>query len=142
MVDIWNEFADMEMRFYSAGQPDRERHGDGWFAALSGVRNGELNVCGLTPGATRASAAALVAALGDLPALVFTSQLVGNEVRALLVAEGFEIASTREPLMRTAVAPAPMPGPFRIAAATPSQIGLATRVTAEAHQGRRATSAR
>ncbi len=133
MADIWNVFAELEMRFYAAAQPDRARHGDGRFAALSGVRNGELNVCGLAPTATRASAEALLAVLGDLPALVFTSELVGHDVRAPLVADGFEIVATREPLMRTRVAPAPIPGPFRIAPATPSQIGSAVSVTAQAH---------
>jgi Acetyltransferase (GNAT) domain len=133
MSDVWNVFAELEMRFYAAAQLGRARHGDGWFAALSGVRNGELNVCGLAPSATRASAAALLAVLGDLPALVFTSELVGDDVRARLVARGFEIATTPEPLMHTRFAPAPMPGPFRIAPAAPTQIGSAISVTAEAH---------
>ena len=122
------------MRFYPAAEPDRARHGDCWFAALSGVRHGELNVCGLAPGATRASAAALLAALGDLPALVFTSELIGDDVRALMVIGGFEVAPTREPLMRTTSPPAAMPGPFRTAPAKPSEIGSAIRVTAEAHR--------
>lgn len=133
MSDIWNTFAELELRFYAAAEPDRARHGDGWFAALSGVRHGELNVCGLAPGATTASADALLAALGDLPALVFTSELVGDDVRAQLVTGGFEAVPTREPLMHTGVPPAPLPGPFRIAPATPSEIGSAIRVTAEAH---------
>jgi hypothetical protein len=123
------------MRIRTSGRldGDRARHGDGWFAALSGVRNGELNVCGLAPSATRASAAALLAVLGDLPALVFTSELLGDDVPAPLVADGFEIVPTREPLMRTRVAPVLIPGPFRIAPATPSEIGSAISVTAQAH---------
>ena len=133
MPDIWNIFAELELRFYAAAEPDHARHGDGWFAALSGVRHGELNVCGLAPGATTASAEALLAALGDLPALVFTSEQVGDDVRSHLVTGGFEAVPTREPLMRARSAPAPTPGPFRIAPATPSEIGSAISVTAEAH---------
>ena len=133
MPDIWNIFAELELRFYAAAEPDRARHGEGWFAALSGVRHGELNVCGLAPGATTASAEALLAALGDLPALVFTSEQVGDDVRSHLVTGGFEAVPTREPLMRARSAPAPTPGPFRIAPATPSEIGSAISVTAEAH---------
>ena len=133
MPDIWSTFAQLEMRYYAAAEPDRARHGDGWFAALSGVRHGELNVCGLAPGATTASADALMAALGDLPALVFTSEQVGADVRGRLVTGGFDAAPVREPLMHSCGPPAPLSGPFRIAPATPSEIGSAVRVTAEAH---------
>jgi GNAT superfamily N-acetyltransferase len=129
----WNVFAELETRFYTAARPELAQRGEGWFGAISGVRHGELNVCGLTPGATRASASALLGALGDLPAVVFTSELVGDEVREQLVAEGFEVAATPEPLMRAQAAPATLPGTFRIAPATDGQIGFAISVTAEAH---------
>ncbi len=133
MSDDWNVFADLETRFYSAAAPQRAGRGDGWFAAISGVGHGELNVGGLMPGATSESAAALLAALGDLPALVFTSELVADDVRAPLVDEDFEVVTVREPLMRAHAAPPVLPGAFRTAPARPSEIGLAIGVTAEAH---------
>ncbi len=133
MSDVWRVFAELQLGFYAAADPARARRGDGWFAAISGVRHGELNMCGLEPEATTASVAGLLAALGDLPGVVFTSQFVSDHVRASLVGEGFEIAVTREPLMRAGVPPTPVPGPFRIAPATTDQIGAAIGVTAEAH---------
>ena len=133
MPDLWDVFAEIEYKLRTATGADGARRGHGWFAALSGQDHGELNVCGLGPQATAASARELVAVLGELPAVVFTSEHAGGDVRGVLVAEGFNVASAREPLMWCVERPAAAAGPFRIAPATFDQVGYAISLAAEAH---------
>jgi GNAT superfamily N-acetyltransferase len=54
-------------------------------------------------------------------------------VRGVLVAESFDVASVREPLMWCVEPPAAAAGPFRIAPATFDQVGYAISLAAEAH---------
>ncbi len=132
-METWARLAEIEFRLRTAARPEGALRGDGWFAALSGQDHGELNVCGISPVGTTTTAVDLAAAIGDLPAVVFTSQHVAADVRDVLIGVGFEAAMTPEPLMHVASCPLPVAGPFRAAPATTAEVGYALRLTSEAH---------
>jgi len=130
----WQGLAALEAVVHGTGEGARAESGAGWFAAISGVANAELNVGCATPQATAASAGEIARALGDLPAIVFTdSQAVA--FRAELAAFGFEVADTVEPLMACDRAPAEVRAPYRIDVAhTSEERAYALDLVAEAHQ--------
>jgi hypothetical protein len=134
VTNPWDVFAEIEFRIRTPGRPDGARRGHGWFAALSGQDHGELNICGLAPDATPASARALTDVLGGLPAVVFSSEHADDEARAVLVANGFAVATVPEPLMWCAERPAAADGRFRIEPASADHLGHAISLTAEAHR--------
>jgi GNAT superfamily N-acetyltransferase len=134
VTDPWAVFADIEFAFRTAARPDGALRGDGWFAAVTGQDHSGLNICGLRPDATPESAAALVSVLGQIPAVVFTSEHVSAEARDVLLAEDFAVAGLPEPLMWCAACPAPVAGPFRVEPAAAEQVGPAIRLIAEAHR--------
>lgn len=132
-MDPWAALAEIEFLLRTAGNPAGAVRGPGWFGAISGMDNAEMNVCGIGPDGTPAAAAEVVAAIGELPVVVFTSEHVGDDVRAVLVDAGCEVSPAPDPLMTSIVRPAPADGPFRIAPAEPDELPAAIRLTGEAH---------
>ena len=132
---VWNAFADLAQPFYTSGPEGEALNGPGWFAALSHEQSGELNVCGLSPYASDASAKALLDAIGsDLPALVFVSSYADPGAGVLLELQGFDTVLVSEPLMRLSRCPEPAPTTFRIESAVDAAaIDVAVALTAEAH---------
>ena len=65
MTSPWAIFAEMELALRAPGNPAGTHRGAGWFAALSGQDHAELNVCGLAPDATVASAEELQAYVAE-----------------------------------------------------------------------------
>jgi len=106
LLRSWESFAALCVGFYATGgEADRVVAG-GWFAALSRLSSAELNVCGLTPAATTASASDLARLIGpDQPGIVFTSQHAAPAARRLLVDAGFTTGEISEPLMRCGARP-------------------------------------
>ena len=133
MTSPWAIFAEMELALRAPGNPAGTHRGAGWFAALSGQDHAELNVCGLAPDATVASAEELLDVVGSLPCVVFTSEHADRAARAVLVAAGFEVATVPEPLMWCAERPIVAAGSFAVAPAAPEQVVHAIALTAEAH---------
>ena len=127
----WSALAAGSLPFYRGPEPGTA--GEGWFAALSGQPNAELNVAGLTDRASAASAQALLAALGpDRGAVVFTAE---DADRTELVAAGFEQADEPEPLMWLTTAPRPvLVGDLRVTrGGSDSDIALAVDVMSRTH---------
>jgi GNAT superfamily N-acetyltransferase len=133
MISPWDVFAEMELALRAPGDPTGARRGARWFAALSGQDHAELNVCGLAPDASVASAEELLDVVGSLPCVIFTSEHADPAARAVLVATGFDVATVREPLMWCAARPTVVDGPFTVAPAAPDQVVYAIALTAEAH---------
>jgi GNAT superfamily N-acetyltransferase len=131
---VWDAFVGLASSFYTPGLGGEALGAPGWFAALSHEQSGELNVCGLTPPATDASAKALLDAIGpDLPAIVFVSSYADPAAGAVLEQNGFAAASVSEPLMRSSSPPQPAATPFRIEPADAAAIDVAVALTADAH---------
>ena len=131
---VWDAFVGLALAFYASGPGGGAFGAPGWFAALSHERSGELNVCGLTPTATDASAEELLDAIGpDLPAIVFVSSFSDPAAGAFLEQNGFDAVTVTEPLMRLGLSPRPAPTPFRIEPADVATIDIAVALTAEAH---------
>jgi GNAT superfamily N-acetyltransferase len=107
-----------------------------WFALLSGEEEAELNVCGLLPGATAASAAELTSLIDavSLPAIIFVSEFADRATGDHLAAEGYETAEVEEPLMRSNRPPSPIESGFTARpAADAADIAAAIALTSEAH---------
>lgn len=134
VILAWDAFVGLALPFYTSGAGGKALEETGWFAALSLEQSGELNVCGLTPPATDASAKALLDAIGsDLPVIVFVSSYSDPGAGAFLDLNGFAAGSVSEPLMRLSRCPEPVPTPFRIELADAASIDIAVTLTAEAH---------
>jgi hypothetical protein len=134
--DVWAAYARLGRAVYAAGEGAEAHRGDGWFALLSREANCELNVCGLTPAATPASAAALLEALADdaLPAIVSVASDAPADVTAQLDAAGFVAGAHVEPLMWCDAPPAPGAAPFRVERpADEAALAAGLALAAEAH---------
>ena len=130
----WADAAALTGIFY--GSTDGNHGGHGWFASMSWLPHGELNVCGLDAKADERSATELVALLGpEQPALVFTSKSTPPSARQILLDVGFDVAPTPEPVMLSRARPEPAPGSFRIRPCQDDDdLAIAAGLTAAAHQ--------
>jgi GNAT superfamily N-acetyltransferase len=99
----WNAYVALGRT--TIGPAGSARRGDGWFAMVSGEQSAELNMCGLTPGAT--------ARLEEL---------------------GFSTAPEPEALMVRARPPTCAAGPFRIRRAAEGEMRHGIAISAEAHE--------
>jgi GNAT superfamily N-acetyltransferase len=134
--DVWSAYARVGRSVYAGGEAGEAHGGDGWFALLSREANCELNVCGLTPAATPASAAALLAAIGDdeLPAIVSVASSAAPSITRLLDAAGFVPGPLAEPLMWCTAPPEPGGASFRVARASDeAALAAGLALAAEAH---------
>ena len=115
LMRVWQAYYNDAHPFFAAGPAGETLVGPGWFAALSHEQSGELNVCGLTPEATVASARALASSIeADLPLIIFVSEQADPEAGAFLETNGFGTVTVTEPLMHTTRPPAPAETAFRI----------------------------
>jgi GNAT superfamily N-acetyltransferase len=116
------------------GATGSERHaGKAWFALVSGQASGELNVCAIGPGAPADAAERIVAALGDLPAIISVAPAAEPASAPALAAAGFERADTAEPIMFCERLPAARETPFRTGIADGDAIDRVTATISEAH---------
>ena len=137
---VWDAYQAVGSRLYGAGLRASIHRRSTWFALLSGEQEGELNVCGLLPGATSASAAELTSAIDGLgvPAIIFVSEFAEPAAGDHLAAEGYETAEVEEPLMRSDRPPSPVVSDFAVRpAANAAEIAAAIALTSEAHAVRR-----
>ena len=135
LMRIWGAYCNLASPFFAAGPAGETLSGRGWFAALSHEPHGELNVCGLTPEATAASARALVSSLDvDLPVIIFVSSCADPEAGAFLATRGFETVTVTEPLMHTTRPPTPVATGFRIGPAVDAvDVDVGIALTSEAN---------
>ena len=139
-VCVWDAYQVVGSRFYGVGPRASIHRWPTWFALLSGEQEGELNVCGLLPGATASSAAELVTVIdaAGLPAIVFVSEFAEPTAADHLAAEGYETAEIEEPLMRSDRPPPRVASDFAVRpAADAADIAAAIALTSEAHAVRR-----
>ena len=137
---VWDAYQAVGSVFFGAGERASVHRRSTWFALLSGEEEAELNVCGLLPGATAASAAELTSAIDavGVPAIVFVSEFADPTAGDHLAAEGYETAEVEEPLMRSDRPPSPIESDFAVRpAADAAEIAIAVALTSEAHAVRR-----
>lgn len=98
-ADCWDALAASSLTYYATGEQGRPGRDDRWFAAVSGLDHGELNVCGLMPGAGADDARSVAVRLeGDLPGIVFVSEHARPDATGPLTGAGFTIAAEVEPV--------------------------------------------
>ena len=132
----WSAFVASAFRFYTTAPGARPGAGERWFAAVSGLAHGELNVCGLTPGAAHEDATALCDHLGDdLHVVAFVSERADDGVRTELVRRGLAFAADVEPLMTCRTRPVATAGPYEVRTAGPDEVGsFVVALMSEAHR--------
>lgn len=135
LTEYWLTFAEMCRVFYTAGGDGRSVLEDRWFAALSLKSSSELNIAGLLPGAESGDAEELLSFVGPEQAtLLFTSSQASDASRRVLVEAGFDIAETREPIMRLVEPPPPAESSLRVTAAeSSSDLERALHLSSQAH---------
>lgn len=111
----WEALAASCLAYYATGEQAQPGRDQRWFAAVSALDHGELNVCGLLPGADPDDAQAVATRLEpDLPGIVFVSEHARRGATAPLTAAGFEVGTEVEPLMACATAPDASPGAYAV----------------------------
>ncbi len=116
------------------GAPGSLRHaGRAWFALVSGTSSGELNVCAIGPGAAADAAATIVAALGELPAIVSVAPAAARAAGSTLAAAGFALANAAEPVMFCDDLPVQVATAFRLRVAARDEIALVTAAISDSH---------
>lgn len=135
LAEYWRTFGEMCRVFYTAGDDSKSAMGDRWFAALSGKASSELNIAGLLPGATPEDAHELLSFIGPEQAtLLFTSSQASDTSRQVFVEAGYEIAETREPIMRLVEPPPPEDSSLTVTvAASSSDLERALHLSSRAH---------
>lgn len=131
----WQALADSSLAFYATVPQARPDRGDRWFAAVSGLDHGELNVCGLLPGAGAADAEQVADRLAnDAAGIVFVSEHAATDATEPLVGQGFQLAGEVEPLMSCPGPPAASPDGYGVEPADPAvALAEAVPLMADAH---------